>query len=203
MLGFRFTLSVALLLIVEAVLGLTINTPSSVVECQPTALTFSGGTAPYYITALPGGEVSGTVLKTFPTQTAEGSYTWTVDIAAGTTVTLSLKDATGTIAYSGEFTIEEGTSDSCLTTSSASTLSISTSSVAATKATASTVTKASTKTSATSAATKATTSEISSTTALTVKAVSSSISTSTRTSTTLISSSHSTTASVSSATTSS
>ncbi|KAI5479881.1 hypothetical protein MNV49_002439 [Pseudohyphozyma bogoriensis] len=76
---------------------------------------WSGGTAPYYVSVIPGGEASATAYETFPT-TNDTSYTWTVDIGAGTAISLQVKDSTGTIAYSDEDTIQSGSDTSCVTT---------------------------------------------------------------------------------------
>ncbi|KIK63126.1 hypothetical protein GYMLUDRAFT_41445 [Collybiopsis luxurians FD-317 M1] len=111
-----FATSVAAVSLIPSILALTINTPSSLTVCQPTLLSWSDGTAPYYLSIIPGGETSSSALKTFDT-TNSTSYTWTVDISAGTAITVELKDSTGTIAYSDEVTIQSGTDDSCVTTS--------------------------------------------------------------------------------------
>ncbi|KAL8283948.1 hypothetical protein RQP46_005061 [Phenoliferia psychrophenolica] len=108
--------------------GLQVNTPASATLCQPTAITYSGGTAPYYLTVLPGGMVGATPLISFPTSATltAGTYTWLVNIAAGTSITLQVKDSTGTPAYSSPITIGANTdanlvsflscrSSSCLT----------------------------------------------------------------------------------------
>ncbi|KAH8924107.1 hypothetical protein BT69DRAFT_1280885, partial [Atractiella rhizophila] len=97
--------------------ALVINTPSSAVECQPIAISFSGGTAPYYISVIPGGQPSAAALVQFPDQTAAGSITWTVNIAAGTAITFAIRDGDGSTNYSDQLTIQEGTSDTCLTQS--------------------------------------------------------------------------------------
>ncbi|KAI5476627.1 hypothetical protein MNV49_007464 [Pseudohyphozyma bogoriensis] len=126
--------------------ALTVNTPTALVECEPTALTFSGGTV------LPGGQTTAAALVTLPTQAAAGTYTWTVNIASGTAVTIAVKDATGTINYTSQLTIQAGSS-SCLSSSAGSTTSgaATTSSAAATG-----TTSAPASTSATSAANKVT-----------------------------------------------
>jgi hypothetical protein len=51
------SLKASVLLFVALVAGaqaLTINTPASIVECQPVQLSWSNGTAPYYLAVLPG-----------------------------------------------------------------------------------------------------------------------------------------------------
>ncbi|KAF5377341.1 hypothetical protein D9757_008024 [Collybiopsis confluens] len=61
-----------------------------------------------------GGEMTSSALKTFDNANST-SYTWTVDISAGTAVTIELKDNTGTSAYSDEVTIQSGTDTSTTT----------------------------------------------------------------------------------------
>ncbi|KAG8983001.1 hypothetical protein FRB93_007702 [Tulasnella sp. JGI-2019a] len=94
---------------------LTVNTPADVVQCQPILLIWSGGTAPYYVTVLPSQQlVSAAPLESLSSGTSGTSLIWNVDIAAGTLVTIVLKDATGTEAYSAPITIQPGSSSSCL-----------------------------------------------------------------------------------------
>ncbi|KAE9407689.1 hypothetical protein BT96DRAFT_971098 [Gymnopus androsaceus JB14] len=113
-----FAVSVVAASVLPSILALTVNTPSGLITCEPTLLAWSGGTAPYYLSIIPGGETSGSALKSFDS-TNSTSYTWTVDIAADTKITVELKDSTGTIAYSDEVDITAGSSTSCVTTSTA------------------------------------------------------------------------------------
>jgi len=108
------TLITALATVLPAVLGqLTINTPPNAVECEPTMFTWSGGTAPYYLALLPGGQASAAPLKQFPTQTST-SYSWLVDIQANVGFTISLKDSTGLTAFSDIVTVQPGSDTSCV-----------------------------------------------------------------------------------------
>ncbi|GAA5887229.1 hypothetical protein JCM6882_002456 [Rhodosporidiobolus microsporus] len=96
----------------------TINTPTALYECQPYLVTWSGGSAPYYIRVLPGGQLSGQTLTTigdFPTSATSSS--WTVNIAAGTSITLTITDSTGVTAASAPVTVGQGDS-SCIGQSS-------------------------------------------------------------------------------------
>ncbi|KAF5327601.1 hypothetical protein D9619_004809 [Psilocybe cf. subviscida] len=97
----------ALAAIAPVVLATTINTPSSVVECQPQLLSWNGGQAPYYLSIIPGGQPSAAPLKTFPT-TSDSSVTWIVDIPGGTLVTFALKDSTGATSYTDTVNIQKG-----------------------------------------------------------------------------------------------
>ncbi|KDE07321.1 hypothetical protein MVLG_02365 [Microbotryum lychnidis-dioicae p1A1 Lamole] len=98
--------------------SLLINTPTSLIECQPYAVTWSGGMAPYYVSVLPGGQLSATALTTLDEQpTTSTTYTWIVNIASGTTVTLKVLDSAGNSAFTAQVTIQAGSSNACLTAS--------------------------------------------------------------------------------------
>ncbi|WVQ65037.1 uncharacterized protein L199_003207 [Kwoniella botswanensis] len=137
--------------------GLTINTPASLVQCQPASITFADGTAPYILAVIPGGEVSSAAIETIEDSATSSPVTWTVNLASGTYITLKLTDSTGTIAYSSPLTIQAGSSSSCLN-STAATSGVSTSAVTTTvtsSGTASAVSNAVSTTSTTSAASSA------------------------------------------------
>jgi hypothetical protein len=143
--------AVALLSLVAATQAV-INTPSSLVTCEPTLLSWDATTAPYYLTVIPAGEPSATPLENLGTITGT-QYTWNVDLAAGTAVSIALKDSTGTTLYTSELTITAGSSTSCVGASSSaasSSTSASTGVAAAASSVASSVSSAAT--SATSAA---------------------------------------------------
>ncbi|TFK85043.1 hypothetical protein K466DRAFT_495470, partial [Polyporus arcularius HHB13444] len=74
----------------------------------PVQFTWTGGAPPYYLSLVPGGQPSAQPLKQFPTQNGN-SLTWTVDLAAGTTFSSSLKDSTGEQAFSDIQTVQSGT----------------------------------------------------------------------------------------------
>ncbi|TNY22051.1 hypothetical protein DMC30DRAFT_445647 [Rhodotorula diobovata] len=102
-------LSLASLVSAQAV----INTPSQLFTCEPAAITWTGGTAPYFVRVYAGGSTTD-LLETLQSSTSSNSYTWNVDIAAGTSVTLGLTDSTGATVYSAEREITEGSSTSCV-----------------------------------------------------------------------------------------
>ncbi|KIR67303.1 hypothetical protein I312_102649 [Cryptococcus bacillisporus CA1280] len=112
------------LILLAAVAGaladLTVSTPASLIQCQPVLLSWSGGTAPYYLAIIPGGQASAAALKDFGEQSST-SLTWTVDTASGTSVSVKVTDSTGAINYSSPVTIQAGSSDSCVSTSTAAT----------------------------------------------------------------------------------
>ncbi|KAL7008102.1 hypothetical protein EMMF5_002284 [Cystobasidiomycetes sp. EMM_F5] len=105
--------------------ALTINTPSagasigsivdnsdSLIQCQPTLLSWGDGVAPYYLAIIPGGQPSAAALENLPQQTGT-SYTWLVDLASGQSVTVRVTDSTGAINYSDKVTIQPGTVTNC------------------------------------------------------------------------------------------
>ncbi|GFZ45154.1 hypothetical protein JCM24511_02880 [Saitozyma sp. JCM 24511] len=92
----------------------SINTPPSLVQCQPAAISWVGGTSPYILAAIPGGQVSAAALETIDASETGTSTSWTVNLATGSYITLKLTDATGNIAYSSPLTVQAGSSSSCL-----------------------------------------------------------------------------------------
>ncbi|EFI27923.1 hypothetical protein CC1G_14414 [Coprinopsis cinerea okayama7 len=107
----------ALISAIPAISGLVINTPSGVVQCQPIMITFGSGSAPYYISAIPAGQVSASPLRTWDPTNAQ-SLTWNVDMAGGTAISFIVKDSTGAQAYSDQVTIQGSNDSSCLNASS-------------------------------------------------------------------------------------
>ncbi|KAH0833318.1 hypothetical protein J3R83DRAFT_12384 [Lanmaoa asiatica] len=93
----------------------TINTPSNVVECQPTLLSWTGGTVKFFIPSLiqmwnsilPGSTPSGTAIESFPA-TNSNSYTWICNIASNTYIGFTVRDSTGAVAQSAPITINAG-----------------------------------------------------------------------------------------------
>ncbi|ORX36738.1 hypothetical protein BD324DRAFT_675232 [Kockovaella imperatae] len=92
---------------------LLVNTISSLIVCQPALITWSGGTAPYFLAVIPGGDPSGIALKNFPQQSGT-QLTWDVDIAAGTSVTIKITDSSGAVNYNSQVTIQPGSTTACI-----------------------------------------------------------------------------------------
>lgn len=92
---------------------LRVNSPASLIQCQPALLTWTGGQSPYFVAAIPGGQPSAAALKDFGQQTGT-QLTWNVDLPAGTSVTIKITDASGAVNYNSAVTIQEGSSSSCL-----------------------------------------------------------------------------------------
>ncbi|KAJ7127038.1 hypothetical protein C8R44DRAFT_112400 [Mycena epipterygia] len=152
---------VAAAIAIPVVHALTINTPtaSTVVVCEPLQLAWSGGTSPYFLIIIPGGDTSGSVLKTFDT-TNSTAITWTVDIAVGIAITFAIKDSAGTLAYSDQDTVLNGTDTSCIDSSVSASGSVVTTATGATDTAGATTTApgTTTQTASTTAKASATTS---------------------------------------------
>jgi len=93
--------------------GFTINTPSNVVVCQPILLSWTGGTPPYFLTVHDGNNPTGPAIQDLGQQDGT-SFTWTVNIAAGTSIGLAVRDSTGASVQSASFPINSGSSTDCL-----------------------------------------------------------------------------------------
>ncbi|KAH8115569.1 hypothetical protein DFH11DRAFT_1585602 [Phellopilus nigrolimitatus] len=106
--------SVVALFVAAVSAQLQINTPSNVVQCLPQLITWTGsGSAPYFITVMPGGQPSASALVNFPSQSGS-SLTWNVNIAAGTSIMLSIRDQTGNTAMSAPFNVQSSSDSSCV-----------------------------------------------------------------------------------------
>lgn len=81
--------------------------------CEPVKFSWSGGSGPYSVEVLTGA-APGAGGDEILSQTPEGSYTWVAKAPAGTTITFSVTDSTGAIAYSTKLTVEQGPSTDCL-----------------------------------------------------------------------------------------
>ncbi|KAG9092402.1 hypothetical protein FRC07_011675, partial [Ceratobasidium sp. 392] len=91
----------------------TVATPASIVQCQPVQLSWSGGTAPYFPSIIPGSQPGAAALKEFPSQPGT-SLTWTVDLPAGTSITVQVRDSTGALQYSSASSIQDSANKSCV-----------------------------------------------------------------------------------------
>ncbi|TKY85156.1 hypothetical protein EX895_006236 [Sporisorium graminicola] len=99
----------------------SINTPASITQCQPTALTWSNAQGTVRLQILPAGQVSAAPIKNLPTQTgASGSYVWTVDIPANTNITIAVGDDSGTFGYASPLVVLSSPDSSCLNAAASS-----------------------------------------------------------------------------------
>lgn len=92
-LGFLFVIFVAL----TSSRAATIDSPTSLIECQPAALTWHNAdpTGDVYISVLPNKDISAKPLIQFPPQKGtDGSLTWPkVNVTANSMITLVVNDA--------------------------------------------------------------------------------------------------------------
>jgi hypothetical protein len=110
-----FAVAIALAALLPNTLGLTVNTPVNVVQCQPIQFTWTSGTPPYFLSLIPGGQTAAPPIKQFPPQQGT-SFTWLADLQANTIFNIVLKDNTGTQVFSDIVTITAGGDSSCLNT---------------------------------------------------------------------------------------
>ncbi|KAG2146188.1 Endonuclease/exonuclease/phosphatase [Suillus bovinus] len=99
----KFSVSYLALFVASTLAQFTINTPANVVECQPTLLTWSGGTG----NILPGATPNGAAVENLGQQNST-SVTWVCNIQSGTSLGLTLRDSTGLTAQSAPFTVNPG-----------------------------------------------------------------------------------------------
>ncbi|PWN36241.1 uncharacterized protein FA14DRAFT_161049 [Meira miltonrushii] len=96
-----------------------VNTPNPLIQCQNYQITFSGGTPPYSLYATKEG-VYGDILSQIGSNISGTSYTWKVNLAAGTQINLFITDASGQQNTSGGATILGSNDSSCLGTANTS-----------------------------------------------------------------------------------
>ncbi|KAI0303819.1 hypothetical protein B0F90DRAFT_1816081 [Multifurca ochricompacta] len=107
---------VVLSAIITLASALTVNTPVSVVVCEPLQITWSpeGAVSPFYLSIVPAGQPTANAIKRFPRQDGT-SYIWSaVDVPAGTSFTIDLKDGKGQEAFSAPVTAQGGGDTSCI-----------------------------------------------------------------------------------------
>ncbi|KAI9461704.1 hypothetical protein BJY52DRAFT_194882 [Lactarius psammicola] len=98
--------------------ALTINTPASVVTCEPLKFTWDaeGSKSPYFLALFPAGQPGVDALKQFPPQDGD-NYTWDkVDLPPNTSFTVGLKDGNGNQAFSAPATVRAGSNTNCANT---------------------------------------------------------------------------------------
>ncbi|KAL5485985.1 hypothetical protein ACEPAI_7029 [Sanghuangporus weigelae] len=100
--------------------NLQINTPTNIVQCLPQLITWSGGQGPYFVynffCVQPGGQPGAAALVDFGQQTGT-SLTWVVNIQAGTSIGLTIRDQTGTVANSAPVNVGSSSDSGCLSSS--------------------------------------------------------------------------------------
>jgi len=125
--------------VIHGVVGeFIIDTPTSVKQCSAVKLTWNEeGKAPFNLVAVASADPCGEVLSDLGDHN-DNSITWTPSLPAGSKIMLSLEDADGEEAWTGEITIGEG-SDDCLSSSVKSKSSTATSTSASSKSTSTSV----------------------------------------------------------------
>jgi len=127
---------VALSLAASALAQFSVNSPT-LVQCQPALVQWTGSTnSPFTLAIIPGGQPTSPAIEFVSDALNTSPYTWIVNLATGTNVTLRLTDSTGAIAYSAPAVIQAGASNSCLN-ASASTAGVATTAAVTTTNTAS------------------------------------------------------------------
>ncbi|CAE6466820.1 unnamed protein product [Rhizoctonia solani] len=91
----------------------SINTPASLVECQPALLTWTASNLPVWISIIPGGMPGAPPLKDMGKLNGT-STTWIVDISKGTSITVQIRDSVGALAFSAPVTIQSSSNSSCI-----------------------------------------------------------------------------------------
>ncbi|KAI0649628.1 hypothetical protein C8Q79DRAFT_872744, partial [Trametes meyenii] len=92
---------------------LTIDAPSSVAQCIPVTIQWSGGKAPYYLYVEPAVKTPLDLPQTYQ-NIAGQSFAWTPRYHTGTLVSLAIVDITGASAHSTVFPIMGSTDNTCL-----------------------------------------------------------------------------------------
>ncbi|KAI8454083.1 hypothetical protein BY996DRAFT_4582371, partial [Phakopsora pachyrhizi] len=70
----------------------------SLVQCLPSLISFSGGKPPYYVSAIPAGQTAAQPLADLGQHDAP--FTWNVNLAGKTEISLQIRDTDGKINYS-------------------------------------------------------------------------------------------------------
>ncbi|KAI0672024.1 hypothetical protein C8Q78DRAFT_971998 [Trametes maxima] len=115
----RVTLLLPLLLLSQSVIitalaqNLTIDAPSSVAQCTPVTIQWSGGRAPYYLYVEPLVRTPLDLPQTYE-NIAGQSLLWTPKYHPGALVSLAIVDITGATAHSAVFPIIGSTDNTCL-----------------------------------------------------------------------------------------
>ncbi|ESK94632.1 secreted protein [Moniliophthora roreri MCA 2997] len=92
---------------------ITMNTPTNLVTCQPVMLSWTGGTAPYFLSLQDGNNFDGPALKRFDQQNGS-SFSWTVDVPSKQKIVFLLRDNTGSTSVTAPVVVQPGNQDSCV-----------------------------------------------------------------------------------------
>ncbi|CAE7106434.1 unnamed protein product [Rhizoctonia solani] len=93
----------------------SINSPASLVQCQPIQLTWTATKEPVWISIIPGGNPGAAPLHDFGQQpSGTKSLTWICDYKSGTSMTFQIRDSTGAVAYSANTNVQPSSDSSCV-----------------------------------------------------------------------------------------
>ncbi|RXK36790.1 hypothetical protein M231_05951 [Tremella mesenterica] len=79
-----------------------------------TPITWVGGTGPFILAAIPASQVSAPAIEQIADGITSSPYTWKVNLAANTAITIKITDAQGNIAYSSAVTVQTSSDSSCV-----------------------------------------------------------------------------------------
>ncbi|KAG6813939.1 hypothetical protein H0H92_005193 [Tricholoma furcatifolium] len=106
------TLFTIALLASSALAEFSISTPTFV-QCQSAAISWTASTAPYNLIVVAADDQCGDALADLGDHSSTSIH-WNVTLPAGAVVTLSLEDADGNEAWSGDITVGSSDDTSCL-----------------------------------------------------------------------------------------
>ncbi|CAE6452739.1 unnamed protein product [Rhizoctonia solani] len=115
-LGVSMRIYISLLTFVAAVVGQadpSVNTPASLVQCEPVLLTWAASNTPVSINILRAGNAAAAPLLNLGQQTSN-SITWIVNMTSGILITIQISDSKGNFAYSAPLTVQNGADSTCI-----------------------------------------------------------------------------------------
>lgn len=89
-----------------------VNTPTTPIECVPTLIQWQNGQSPFTL-LIQEPDANGTPVQVYTGITGQ-SFSWPTNITSGTSIGITVRDATGQSAQSAPVIIQAGGSDSCI-----------------------------------------------------------------------------------------
>ncbi|KAI0325835.1 hypothetical protein GY45DRAFT_183715 [Cubamyces sp. BRFM 1775] len=93
---------------VTATGNFVLDTPVGTKQCSPTVMLWTGGIGPFLLVLIAGGQP---VQQFGDIPVGATIFTWPTNVAAGTAVTVTMRDAEGKIAQTAPFVIQDGPDD--------------------------------------------------------------------------------------------
>ncbi|CAO1623865.1 unnamed protein product [Jaminaea pallidilutea] len=91
-----------------------ISTPTSLVSCLNAKVAWNSAKAPVHISVFEGNDLTKKPISSLPVQQqSDGSYSWKVNVKAGTVVTFQIRDDAGDTNASAQVTVQDGSDDAC------------------------------------------------------------------------------------------